>query len=51
LSGYDSHLFIKKLGGEITCIPCNEEKYISFSKKIKVGEYIEKDGKPKEVKN
>ena len=35
LSGYDSHLFIKKLskGGrdEITCIPNNEEKYISFS--------------------
>ena len=36
LSGYDSHLFIKNLGfseGNIDCIPNNEEKYISFSKK------------------
>ena len=42
LSGYDSHLFIKNLGfskGNINCIPNNEEKYISFSKKIKVGTY------------
>ena len=40
LSGYDSHLFIKKLGvteGYIDCIPNNEEKYISFSKTIKTG--------------
>ena len=53
LSGYDSHLFIKKLAytmpGELTCIPSNEEKYISFSKEIKVDEYI-KDGKTCEVK-
>ena len=37
LGGYDSHLFIKNLGfseGNIDCIPNNEEKYISFSKKI-----------------
>ena len=39
LSGYDSHLFIKKLGSpdkkeNIDCIPNNEEKYISFSKII-----------------
>ncbi|WAR05654.1 hypothetical protein MAR_021023 [Mya arenaria] len=36
LSGYDSHLFIKNLGkseGNINCIPNNEEKYISFTKK------------------
>ena len=42
LQGYDSHLFIKqlaKLKGELSCIPSTEEKYISFSKKIKVGEY------------
>ena len=43
LSGYDSHLFIKKLGSpnekeNIDCIPNNEEKYISFSKNIIVGE-------------
>ena len=40
LSGYDSHLFIINLGfseGNIDCIPNNEEKYISFSKKIRVG--------------
>ena len=34
-SGYDSHLFIRKLGnseGAISCIPNNEENYISFTK-------------------
>ena len=39
LSGYDSHLFVKNLGfsdGSIDCIPNNEERYISFSKKIQV---------------
>ena len=35
LSGYDSHLFIKKLsGGKLKCIPNNQEKHISFSKEI-----------------
>jgi hypothetical protein len=29
---------------DITCIPNNEEKYISFSKNIKVDEYYSKDG-------
>ena len=46
LSGYDSHLFVKNLGkseGNIDCIPNNEEKYISFSKNIKVGSYLDKD--------
>ncbi|XP_065645294.1 uncharacterized protein LOC136075785 [Hydra vulgaris] len=44
LSGYDSHLFIKKLsGGKLSCIPNIEEKYISFSREINVGEYIEED--------
>ena len=41
LQGYDSHLFIKqlaKVSGNLSCIPSTEEKYISFSKKIKVGE-------------
>ena len=36
LSGYDSHLFIKNLGTtdeKISCIPNNEEKYISFTNK------------------
>ena len=52
LSGYDSHLFIKKLGSpneDMDCIPNNEEKYISFSENIKVGEY--KDKKTGEVRN
>ena len=53
LSGYDSHLFIKKLGTpdkneNIDCIPNNEEKYISFSKTIVTGQYTNKKG---EVKN
>ena len=42
LQGYDSHLFIKeisKIDGKLDCIPSTEEKYISFSKHIKVGEY------------
>ena len=43
LQGYDSHLFIKQLSnvtGDLSCIPSTEEKYISCSKKIKVGEYL-----------
>ena len=42
LQGYDAHLFIKQLSGlkgELNCIPSTEEKYVSFSKKIKVDEY------------
>ena len=53
LTGYDSHLFIKKLGvteGNIDCIPNNEEKYISFSKTIKTGEYTNKRGEIKDKK-
>ena len=50
LTGYDSHLFIKKLGvtaGAIDCIPNNEENYISFSKTIISGEYKNKNGEMK----
>ena len=50
LSGYDSHLFIKKLNntmGNIDCIPNNEENYISFSKTIITGEYKDKRGETK----
>ena len=44
LSGYDSHLFIKNLG-------FNEERYISFTKKIEVGSYTKKvKNKEEEVK-
>ena len=53
LTGYDSHLFIKKLGSSnpketIECIPNNEEKYITFTKNIIVGQYT---NKKKEVKD
>ena len=47
LTGYDSHLFIKKLNiitGAIDCIPNNQENYISFSKTIITGEYTNKKG-------
>ena len=52
LSGYDSHLFIKNLGftaGNIDCIPNNEEKYISFTKKIETGSYMTKTGETKTI--
>ena len=52
LSGYNSHLFVTKLGkseGDITCIPSNEEKYISFSKLIQIGTYLDKDKNEKEI--
>ena len=50
LAGYDSHLFVKELGfseGDIDCIPHNEEKYISFTKRIQVGNYTNKKGEIK----
>ena len=58
LKGYDSHLFVSSLfkygyqhnkSDNISCIPNNEEKYISFSKNIKVDEYEDKTGKMKNV--
>ena len=52
LSGYDSHLFIKNLGftaGNIDCIPNNEEKYISFTKNIETGSYMNKKGETKPI--
>jgi len=42
LQGYDSRLFIKQLAkvtGQLSCLPSTEEKYFSFSKKIKVDDY------------
>ena len=52
LTGYDSHLFIKKLGSSnkketIECLPNNEEKYITFTKTIITGEYTNKKGEEK----
>ena len=53
LSGYDSHLFIRSLGSSnkketIECIPSNEEKYITFTKNIIVGQYTNKKGEVKD---
>ena len=53
LSGYDSHLFIKSLGSSnkketLECIPNNEEKYITFTKNIIVGQYTNKKGEVKD---
>ena len=53
LSGYDSHLFIKKIGSSnkkenIKCIPNNEEKYITFTKTIITGQYTNKKGEDKD---
>ena len=53
LSGCDSHLFIKTLGnseGDISCIPNNEENYISFTKQVIVDKFINKEGKKVNVK-
>ena len=54
LSGYDSHLFIKKIGCSINkkenlkCIPYNEEKYLTFTKTIITGQYKNKKGEDKD---
>ena len=45
LTGYDCHLFVKRLAdspGDVSCIPRNEEKYITFNKRVLV-DTIEKD--------
>ena len=47
LKGYDAHFIVKALGsipGEIKCLANNEEKYISFSKMIKLGVFRNKKG-------
>ena len=58
LSGYDAHLFIKELaasstyGAKMGVITKNKEDYISFSIKVEVDKYIDKNGieKSKEIK-
>ena len=61
LSGYDSHLFIKKLKAtcedkneQISCIAKDEEIYITFSKKVLVDSFmkgvIDKDEDGNEVR-
>ena len=54
MGGYDSHLFVRNLGetkGNIECIPDNEGKYISFSKYVVVGSFINKEGKEVDIMN
>ena len=48
LSGYYSDLFIKTLGnseGDISCIPNNEENYISCTKQVIIDNFVNKEGK------
>ena len=57
LSGYDAHLFIKELvasstaGAKMGVIAKNKEDYISFSIKVELDKYIDKNGieKSKEI--
>ena len=57
LSGCDAHLFIKELaasstdGAKMGVIAKNKEDYISFSIKVEVDKYINKNGieKSKEI--
>ena len=51
LSGYDTHLFIRELGGhtpDMEVITKNKEDYISFSIKVPVDSYIDKNGEEKD---
>ena len=51
LSGYDVHLFIRELGAhtsDMEVIAKNKEDYISFSIKVPVDSYIDKNGEEKD---
>ena len=51
LYGYDAHLFIRELGAhtsEMGVIAKNKEDYISFSIKVPVDSYIDKNGEEKD---
>ena len=51
LSGYDAHLFIRELGAytsEMGVIVKNKEDYISFSIKVPVKKYVDKNGEEKD---
>ena len=46
LSGYDCHLFVKRLvdlPGDVDCIPRNEEKYVNFNKRVLVDTIVKDD--------
>ena len=51
LSGYDAHLFIRELGAhtsDMEVIAKNKEDYISFSIKVPVDSFIDKNGEEKD---
>ena len=51
LSGYGTHLFIRELGGhasDMEVIAKNKDDYISFSIKVPVDSYINKNGEEKD---
>ena len=51
LSGYDAHLFIRELGAhtsDMEVIAKNKEDYISFSIKVPVEKYVDKNGEEKD---
>ena len=51
LSGYNAHLFIRELGAhtsDMEVIAKNKEDYISFSIKVPVEKYIDKNGEEKD---
>ena len=50
LSGYDAHLFIRELGGHATDMEviAKNKDYISFSIKVPVDSYIDKNGEEKD---
>ena len=51
LSGYDAHLFIKELGAhtsDMEVLAKNKEDYISFSIKVPVEKFIDKNGEEKD---
>ena len=51
LSRYDAHLFIRELGAntsDMEVITKNKEDYISFSIKVSVEKYIDKNGEEKD---
>ena len=51
LSGYDTHLFIRELGAhtsDMEVIAKNKEYYISFSIKVPVEKYVDKNGEEKD---
>ena len=51
LSGYDAHLFIRELGAhtsEMGVIAKNKQDYITFSIKVPVEKYVDKNGEEKD---